>query len=279
MKDFFRGIKAFDHGCKLTNLYEDVMALYASSKTRTPNYLQSAMIILEDRSMCGRFVGYRRLEELKNCFPIDRSVCEVVSNFNVAPSQEILAITRYDGQNVLDKFHWGLVPFWAKDPSIGNRMINARSETVASKPSFRNAFKQRRCLIPADGFYEWAGPRGNKQPVYITLANKQPIAFAGLWETWYDKQNEGIPYRSCTIITRAACEKMIKIHHRMPAILHPSTYGAWLDPEKKGTAHAQAILENNVLTNLIFHPVSKQVNSVRNNETSNLRPVQIEFDF
>lgn len=229
--------------------------------------------------MCGRFVGFRRLEELKPYFPIDRSECDAMSNFNVAPSQQILAITRQDNQNVLDKFHWGLVPFWAKDPSIGNRMINARSETVATKPSFRNAFKQRRCLILADGFYEWTGPKGDKQPVFITLANKQPFAFAGLWEIWRDKQNEGTPYRSCTIITRAASEEMIKVHHRMPAILDPCIYGDWLDPHNKDTDQAQAILDNEVLTDLVFHPVSKQVNSVRNNDPSNLRPVQIEFDF
>ena len=137
--------------------------------------------------MCGRFVGYRNLDELKEIFPIDRSACEVTANYNVAPSQEILAIFNHQGQNWLDKFHWGLVPFWAKDPSIGNRMINARAETVAEKPSFKNAFKNRRCLIIADGFYEWKGAKGQKQPLFITLPNRKPFAFAGLWETWGKK--------------------------------------------------------------------------------------------
>ena len=100
--------------------------------------------------MCGRFVGFRSLRELQESFPIDKAACEVTANYNVAPSQEILAIIKHEGENWLDKFHWGLVPFWAKDISIGNRMINARSETVAEKPSFRNAFKKRRCLIVAD---------------------------------------------------------------------------------------------------------------------------------
>jgi len=102
--------------------------------------------------MCGRFVGFRSLNELKGFFPIDKAACEAISNYNVAPSQEILAIVKYKGENLLVKFHWGLVPFWAKDISIGNRMINARSESLTEKPSFRNAFKKRRCLILADGF-------------------------------------------------------------------------------------------------------------------------------
>jgi putative SOS response-associated peptidase YedK len=105
--------------------------------------------------MCGRFVGYRSFHELKKAFPIDQSACEVTENYNFAPSQEILAIIKHDNENWLEKLHWGLVPFWAKDISIGDRMINARAETVATKPGFRNAFKKRRCLILADGFYEW----------------------------------------------------------------------------------------------------------------------------
>jgi putative SOS response-associated peptidase YedK len=113
--------------------------------------------------MCGRFAGFRSLREIQTFFPIDKAACEGASNFNVAPSQEILAISHHNGENWLDKFHWGLVPFWAKDISIGSRMINARAESVAEKPSFRNAFRKRRCLILADGFYEWKGEKGRKQ--------------------------------------------------------------------------------------------------------------------
>jgi len=130
--------------------------------------------------MCGRFAGYRSIRELQEYFPIDKAACEVTANYNVAPTQEIIAIARHNGENWLDKYHWGLVPFWAKDVSIGNRMINARSETVTEKPSFRNAFKKRRCLILADGFYEWKGEKGNKQPMFITLPSREPFAFAGL---------------------------------------------------------------------------------------------------
>jgi putative SOS response-associated peptidase YedK len=130
----------------------------------------------------------------------------------------------------LEKLHWGLVPFWAKDISIGNKLINARAETIASKPSFRNAFKKRRCLIPADGFYEWKGPKGQKLPMLITLPESKPFAFAGLWETWNKKDDQDTIYKSCTIITTEASDSVREIHHRMPAILKPEMYESWLDP-------------------------------------------------
>jgi putative SOS response-associated peptidase YedK len=229
--------------------------------------------------MCGRFVGFRKLEELKHYFPIDQSNCEAMANYNVAPTQEILAIARLDGANVLDKYHWGLVPFWAKDTAISYKMINARSETVASKPSFRDAFKKRRCLILADGFYEWKGRKGQKQPVFITTPDASPFAFAGLWEIWYDKQNQDTAYRSCTIITRDAVGAVRELHHRMPVIIHPDAYVPWLDPDNRDPNVLGSILQTNSLTDLVFHPVDKQVNSVRNNDPSNIKPVQTEFDF
>jgi putative SOS response-associated peptidase YedK len=140
--------------------------------------------------MCGRFVVFSNLEKLKQHFPIDKALSEITPNYNVAPTQEILAIIRQEGLNVLEKLHWGFVPRWAKDISTGYKMINARSETIATKPSFQDAFKKRRCLILADGFYEWTGQKGNKQPVFITLPDEKPFAFAGLWETWHDKDHQ-----------------------------------------------------------------------------------------
>jgi putative SOS response-associated peptidase YedK len=222
--------------------------------------------------MCGRFVGYRKLDELKEIFPIDRCTSEVAANYNVAPSQEILAIYKHQRQNWLDKFHWGLVPFWAKDTTIGNRMINARAETIAEKPSFRNAFKKRRCLIIADGFYEWKGPTGQKQPMFITLPDRKPFAFAGLWETWGKKDLPDL-YRSCTIITTEACEAMRDIHHRMPVILKPEAYAYWLNPDNQDVAELKTILQKELLTDLVSYPVSKQVNSTRNNDASCIAPV------
>ena len=229
--------------------------------------------------MCGRFVGFRKLEELKQYFPIDRSNCEAVANFNVAPTQQILAIARLDESNILDKYHWGLVPFWAKDAAIGYKMINARVETVATKSSFRDAFKKRRCLIPADGFYEWRGQKGNRQPMFITLPDQAPFAFAGLWETWHDKQDPDELYRCCTIITREAAGTVKELHHRMPVILEPDAYGKWLDPGNRNTDSLSEILHSRSVTDLIFYPVTKQVNAVRNNAPSNIKPIQTEFEF
>jgi putative SOS response-associated peptidase YedK len=223
--------------------------------------------------MCGRFVGFRSLDELKGFFPIDKAACEVVSNYNVAPSQEVLAIARYDGENWLVKFHWGLVPFWATDTAIGNRMINARSETVAEKASFRNAFKKRRCLILADGFYEWKGAKGRKQPMFITQPDRKPFAFAGLWETWNQKDEDAV-YKSCTIITTRASESMRDIHHRMPVILKAPAYEAWLDPENQDVTGLNSILQHEIITELVSYPVSPQVNSPRNNHASCIDPIE-----
>ncbi len=223
--------------------------------------------------MCGRFVVFSTLEQIQDHFPIDRTLSKVTPNYNVAPTQEILAIIQQESLNVMEKLHWGLVPHWAKDISTGYKMINARVETVSSKPSFRDAFKKRRCLIPADGFYEWKGPKGDKQPFFITLPDKKPFAFAGLWETWWNKDNEGEPYRSCTIITRDASEGLKDIHGRMPAVLPQYTYEAWLDHENHDIKMLQEILAERTVTEFKTSQVSKQVNSVKINDPSNIAPV------
>ena len=225
--------------------------------------------------MCGRFVGYRSIRELEAYFPIDKVACKAAENFNVAPSQEILTIVKQKDENWLDKFHWGLVPFWAKDISIGNKMINARAESVAEKPSFRNAFKKRRCLIPADGFYEWKGPKGDKQPMFIALPDKKPFAFAGLWETWNDKDAPDSIYKSCTIITTQASDSLRDIHHRMPAILKPEIYETWLDPANQNVTELNQILKNEIITELTSYPVSREVNSIRRNDPSCIEPLKI----
>jgi putative SOS response-associated peptidase YedK len=223
--------------------------------------------------MCGRFAGFRSLRELQESFPIDKTACEVTVNYNVAPSQEILAIVKHEGENWLDKFHWGLVPFWAKDISIGNRMINARSETVAEKPSFRNAFKKRRCLILADGFYEWKGEKGHKQPMFITLPDRKPFAFAGLWEAWNKKPDSDSTYKSCTIITTQASESFSEIHHRMPVILNSEIYEPWLDSQNQDLDELKNILKREIITELVSYPVSKQVNSASHNNPACIEPI------
>ena len=226
--------------------------------------------------MCGRYALYSNIEQIKTHFPIDQVACESEPNYNVAPTQEVLAIVKQDGVNILDKLHWGLVPFWAKDTKVGYKMINARIETVSSKPAFREAFKKRRCLIPADGFYEWYGAKGQKQPVFITLPDKKPFAFAGLWETWQDKADPGSVYRSCTIITREAAGGLQKIHNRMPMVLGLEAYAEWMEPGNDRVESLLEILSSGAVTEFTYYPVSKQVNAVRNNEAGNIEPVELE---
>jgi len=223
--------------------------------------------------MCGRFVGFRSLHDLKKYFPIDTAACEVMENYNVAPSQHVLAIVKYENENRLEKLHWGLVPFWAKDIFIGSKLINARAETIASKPSFRDAFKKRRCLIPADGFYEWKGPKGQKQPMFITLPEGKPFAFAGLWEIWLQKDDPDTTYKSCTIITTKASDSVRDIHHRMPVILKPESYESWLDPSNQNANELKNNLQIGIVTELVSHAVSTNVNSVKNNTPSNIIPL------
>ena len=223
--------------------------------------------------MCGRFAGFSTLEILQTHFPINVADVQVTPNFNVAPTQEILAISQHKRKNYLLKYHWGLVPFWAKDLSIGSRLINARSETVATKPSFRTAFKERRCLIPSNGFYEWKGSKGQKQPMFLTLPDGNPFAFAGLWEIWDNKGKEETPYRSCTILTREASKSVLPIHHRMPVILKPEAFDMWLNPENKDINSISDIIQKQIYTELISVPVSKQVNSIKNNSPENIREI------
>ncbi|MGD2270486.1 MAG: SOS response-associated peptidase [Desulfobacterales bacterium] len=222
--------------------------------------------------MCGRFVSHCSLSLIEKTFNVDEVACAVSPNYNIAPTQEVLVVRR-NHQTRLDKFHWGLVPFWAKDTSIGSRLINARAETVAQKPSFRNAFENRRCLIVADGFYEWKGPKGQKQPWYLTLPSEEPFAFAGLWERWTgDPKGE---YLSCVIITTAASRSVQKIHNRMPVILHPRTHDAWLQAASQDPAALIAILQEGQIRELISYPVSKRVNNVHNNDAECIQPLEI----
>jgi putative SOS response-associated peptidase YedK len=224
--------------------------------------------------MCGRFVQNFTFETFQDNFNIQTAEADILSNFNVAPTQEILAIIKHDNKNKLERLHWGLVPFWAKDVSIGSRMINARAETVASKPSFRNAFKKRRCLIPASGFYEWKGEKGHKQPYYITIPSDEPFAFAGLWETLTDKGDDS-DYKSCTIITTTASESIVELHNRMPVILNSEVYEKWLDVEIQRPKELESILKDGSIIEMKYHPVSKFVNDVKNNDSTCIKPVEL----
>lgn len=209
--------------------------------------------------MCGRFTLTISAEELAEIFELDEVPSSFPQRFNIAPSQPIAAIIKTDNHPVrhLSLLRWGLIPSWSKDPTIGNRLINARAETAAEKPSFRNAFKRRRCLIPADGFYEWQKQEQRKQPFYIHVKENQPFAFAGLWETWQD-------ISTGTILTTEANPLLQQIHDRMPVILKPQDYDKWLDINNQNTAELQSLLKPFPSEEMEFYPVSNEVNKPGN---------------
>jgi putative SOS response-associated peptidase YedK len=225
--------------------------------------------------MCGRFILFASPADIQRIFDILPFPFDLQPNFNVAPTQEIPVIIQHEGGRHLKKRCWGLVPFWAKDCSIGSRMINARVETVGSKPAFKAAFRHRRCLIPANGFYEWAGKAGRKQPYYFHLPSGEPMAFAGLWEVWQEKNAppESEPYKSCTIITTYASDSVKGVHDRMPLILKPAAYEEWLDPENKEPGRIEEVLKNGCVKELKRYPVSKLVNHVGNNSKECMEPL------
>ena len=224
--------------------------------------------------MCGRYVSATPPDELARYFGAQAPAPDqaLEPNHNVAPTQAVHAVRESGGVRGLDSLRWGLVPFWAKDPKIGNRMINARAETVATKNAYRRPFARRRCIIPADGFYEWRRLDGSnrKQPMFISRPDGEPFAFAGLWEVWRDQNNpdaDGEPreLHSCTIITCAANEAMGEIHDRMPVVLPPRVWDFWLDPSNKDPEATAALLLPAPSSLIRMHPVSTDVNNVRNN--------------
>ncbi|MBC8107027.1 MAG: SOS response-associated peptidase [Anaerolineae bacterium] len=215
--------------------------------------------------MCGRYTLIR-LADFIDIFPWihppDESPPE---RFNIAPTQSI-AVVSNNGKDKVEYFHWGLIPSWAKSASIGNRMINARAETLAEKPAFRTALKRRRCLIPVDGFYEWRklADGKTKQPMYIRMRSKHPFAFAGLWETWHDPTGAGGEIPSCTIITTTPNTLMNSIHDRMPAIVRPEDYRRWLAPGERPAEELAPLLAPFPPEEMEAFPVSKLVNSPAN---------------
>jgi putative SOS response-associated peptidase YedK len=220
--------------------------------------------------MCGRYsldAPGRALAELLQL----PSQPALPLRYNIAPMQSVpVARLAADGVRELVLAQWGLVPHWAKDPAIGNQLINARSETVAEKPSFRDAFRKRRCLIPADGFFEWAGAKGTKrQPFHFRLSDGLPFAFAGLWERWHGQDGEMLG--TCCLLTTAANEVVRPIHDRMPVLLGPGDFGEWLDPEGKA-AGLKALLRPYAGGDLEAVAVSTWVNSARHEGPRCLRP-------
>lgn len=217
--------------------------------------------------MCGRFAFYSPSEATTALFGAKSSI-EVVPRYNIAPTQFIAAVRRDEqDEPELAMLRWGLVPFWAKDPSIGNRMINARAETVAEKPSFRDAYKKRRSLILADGFYEWRKEGDGKTPYFISLADESPFAFAGLWENWNSKESDE-SLQTTAIITTDANDYLAQVHQRMPVVMRPEQAERWLDGDME--------LLNEVIDSppeFRAWPVDRKVNNARNEDAALIDPV------
>lgn len=258
--------------------------------------------------MCGRYASARKRIELLEEFSVerDRTTQPLAPDYNVAPTKAVYAVLTRDGKDGRDGsddeavqaarqlrvVRWGLVPSWAKDVSIGSRMINARSETVAEKPAFRRAFARRRCLLPADGYYEWMVLGGGeatdkpgkkaKQPYFIHRADGGPLAFAGLYELWRDKAVPDEDPRawlwSTTIITTTAPDELGEIHDRMPMVIPPDSWADWLDPANSDVADLRALLAPAMVSGLTSYPVSTEVNSVRNNGPHLVEQIELDRD-
>jgi putative SOS response-associated peptidase YedK len=249
--------------------------------------------------MCGRYASSRRPEDLAEEFEIDQAkVTETLvdapaPDFNVAPTKEVYAVvtrppmSEEPPERQLRVLRWGLVPFWAKDPAIGNRLINARMETIAEKPAFRHAFAKRRCLLPADGYYEWypteqrtkAG-KPVKQPFFIHPSDGSVMAMAGLYEIWRDPtraDDDPQRYRwTCTVLTTSAEDSLGHIHDRMPLLVERDRYAAWLDPERTDPDGLRELLVPAAPGRLEAYPVSTQVNNVRNNGPELVEPLPLD---
>lgn len=223
--------------------------------------------------MCGRFVSTTPPEAMRQLFRTSNPLPNVPPRYNIAPTQEILVVRRHPttGERSLDLLHWGLIPHWAKDASGAAQMINARAETLRDRPAFRGALAQRRCLIPADGFYEWRPGSKPKQPFLIRLAQGGLFCFAGLWENWL--RPDGQWQRSCAIITTDATPALQALHHRMPVILDPADYDLWLGDRPAESAEREALLRPFPGELLSIVPVSSAVNQVRNDGPELIHPL------
>jgi len=242
--------------------------------------------------MCGRFTLTDPEQDLAVQFNLPE-IPDMQPRYNIAPTQPVAAVrvapsaessdavpSRIDSMvRELALLHWGLVPFWAKDPKIGARMINARSETVAAKPAFRAAFRRRRCLIVADGFYEWQKVERGKQPFYIRLHDGRVFAFAGLWEYWKGRDDpsgssgQREPIQSCTLLTTEPNDLLRPLHSRMPVIVHPRDYDVWLDPKVRDTEQLQSLLRAYPPEEMEAFPVSHIVNRPINDDPRCIEPL------
>lgn len=220
--------------------------------------------------MCGRFALAADPAQLAELLALSEPPA-LPPRHNIAPTQAVAAVRAGEGGRELAMLRWGLIPGWAKDPAIGAKMINARAETAHEKPAFRAAFRRRRCLIPADGFYEWRRVEDGKQPYFIGMADGGPFAFAGLWESWQGP--DGAAVETCTILTTDANELLRPLHERMPVILPPADHRLWLDPAvTDATPELRGLLRPYPVAAMTAYPVSRRVNSPRNDDSGCREP-------
>lgn len=222
--------------------------------------------------MCGRFVQQLTSDQVAEILGATSEARMPGGRFNVAPTQPVLVLVEEGQRRVVTAHRWGLIPPWAKDPSIGPRMINARAETVAEKPAFRGSFRHHRCIIPADAFYEWQKVGSTKTPYAIHRRDGKLMALAGLWAAWHDV-NIGAEIMSCAIITTEANATLAPIHDRMPVILPEDTWDTWLDPKVDDRALLQSMLRPAPDDLLEAYPISRRVNDVRNDDSDLLTPL------
>lgn len=220
--------------------------------------------------MCGRYTLLRNEIEILREFGIDHSIDSYQPSYNIAPGQNVLAIIHNGKEKRAGYLKWGLVPSWSSDKKIGYKMINARSETVHQKPSFKSLLKRKRCLIIADSFYEWKKTDKTKQPKRIQLANRKLFAFAGLWDKWQDDDQNLF---TCTILTKDANHFMQDIHHRMPIILPKEKENEWISPNEMGALRAHKFLQSIQVDELTAHNVSSYVNAAKNNDGTCIEPL------
>jgi putative SOS response-associated peptidase YedK len=220
--------------------------------------------------MCGRFTLHHDTSQIALRFDVQQTSVDVPERYNIAPTQPVAVVT-VNSPRTLQMMRWGLIPSWAKDPAIGNKLINARAETLPERPAYKSALMRRRCLIPSDGFYEWQAVGKGKQPMYIHRKDDGLFAFAGLWEEWHSPEGETV--RSCTIITTAPNDLMAPIHDRMPAILRPEDEAAWLDMSLKEADTALQLLRPYPAAELEAYPVSRLVNAPVNDRADCIQPV------
>lgn len=227
--------------------------------------------------MCGRYSLAWDTDELARHFAVTGAMPVLRPRYNIAPGQRapIVFDDRDSGERRMEMYLWGLVPFWADDPSIGNRMVNARADSVADKPAYRAAARYRRCVVPADGFYEWLdGAGGKKQPYRFVPTRDRPIAFAGLYEHWQGEDGQSID--SYTIITTDANARLKRIHDRMPVLLAPEDYDRWLDPATQRAEEVAGLLKPAPDDALSGYPVSRRINRPTEDEASLIEPVQTQ---